>query len=171
MPTIVTRDPHGNVTSTRIEDWSSGKIEVLEEYAAYQYQPVDVVAPAFITQVLNNPIGEAGLSPAQQSNVLQLTSYQSSPSNAGQAAGLAQACEVLKYVPFLGPFLAGSCTATGVVVAGVGIYHWLSSFTESRYAVYFRGTLLTVLTAGAAQVFMENAKRQVRDQVRLRKAG
>lgn len=141
---------------------------ILEQASMFQYQPVDTVAPAFIAEVLATPLQPTKSVPIKGASIMLLSS---TTVDTGPAGGSAQACEIMKYVPFLGPFLAGSCVATGVVVTGVGIYSWLKKFTETKYAVYFRGTLLTVLTAGAAQVFMENAKRSVRDQVRLRKAG
>lgn len=169
--TTTAQDKYGNVTGVRLtagdpEVWQKPIDEIVADLQSFQYQPMEQLAPMWMAEALRDPIENIISPPAPTLLLMSSTGSTSSP-----ALGASQACELLKLVPYLGPFLAGSCTATSVVVGGLGIYAWLTKFTGSRYAVYFRGTLLTVLTAGAAQVFMENAKRQVRDQVRLRKAG
>ncbi len=160
---VETHDPTGRLTSRRYEDWSSGEIEILGAVEMFQYVPVDNVAPMIVAEAA----AETPFPVSDPPNIHKLAF--SSPTQGLDSAQ--QACEVLKYVPFLGPFMAGSCTVTGIAVGAIGAYAWLSRLAESSWAIYFRGTLLTILTAGAAEVFMENAKRAVRDQVRIRKAG
>lgn len=166
--TTTRQDKFGRVTgvksNVRGSEWTNIEIDILEEIGLSSYQPVDVVAPLLVADVLANPPSITMLASIPHSGIVTTSLILPKPKTQS-------ACEIIKYVPYLGPFLAGSCTVSGAVVAGVGIYSWLKGFAAAKYAVYFRGQLLTVLTAGAAEVFMVHAKRRIRDQVRLRKGG
>ncbi len=180
MPLIETHDASGNLTSRRTEVWNydydSGESSItnviwedVEEIMLMTELPMEPVAPMW-TQVAAQPPPTEWLQPDPTPVLTRMTV---APASINRQAGPSPVgiCDILSIIPGLGLWMSPTCDIMSLNSILSSLAGYFKTFKPTRWAVYVRGRLFSVVGTEAANELMGAAKRAVRDTIRIRKSG
>lgn len=174
-PLIETFDRYGVKTSSRTENWSTGRItdvvyQDIQEIAMITDTPVEPIAQSWAAQAAITPLKP--WAPTFTAPVLELSSYQGQgigPVEKGSTSPLL--CDLLALVPGLGIWMGPGCLIMSEINIFDSVTRWVHLFKKHRWALYYRGKLMAVITTASVDDFMSSTKRAIRDLIRIRRSG